>query len=128
MTWEGVKMQMGQMIPGTQEEIEARKNARKRWLVVIAVLAMGIAASSVVGKKSLVKVIHMNKTKSELQQEIARLKRGNEDLAREVRAVTNNPGQVEAIARDDLGLVKPGEIVYQFGPSRPSTAPPASSR
>lgn len=71
-------MRMRQFVTGTQEEIEATKSARKRWLIVIAVLAIAIAASSVVGKKSLVKVIQMNKTRTELQQEITRLKQGNE--------------------------------------------------
>lgn len=128
MAGERITMRMRQFVTGTQEEIEATKNARKRWLIVIAVLAIAIAASSVVGKKSLVKVIQMNKTRTELQQEITRLKQGNEGLTREIRSFANNSGQVEAIARDDLGLVKPGEIVYQFGPPGPSTAPPASSR
>jgi cell division protein FtsB len=87
-----------------------------------------IAASSVVGKKSLVKVFQMNKTTNELQQEITRLRQVNEELTRELQAFTHNPSQVEAIAREDLGLVKPGEIVYQFGPPRPTAAPPASPR
>jgi len=121
-------MRMGPMITGAQEESEARKNARRRWLAVIAILAIVIAVSSVVGKKSLVKVFRMNKTRNDLQQEIAQLKQDNENLAREIRAFADNPGRVEVIARDDLGLVKPGEIVYQFGPSRPSSTPPASSR
>jgi cell division protein FtsB len=128
MAAEGVKMRTGQVFTGTQEEIEARRSARKRWLVFIAGLAVLIAVSSVIGKKSLVKVIQMNKTRTELQQEITRLKQVNEDLTREIQAFTNNPGQVEAIARGDLGLVKPGEIVYQFGPPKPTLAPPAASR
>lgn len=121
-------MQTGPVRTGTQEEIAAAKSSRKRWLVFLAGLAILIAVASVVGKKSFVKVLQMSKTRTELQQEITRLKQANEGLTREIRAFANNPGQVEAIAREDLGLVKPGEIVYQFGPPRPPTALPASSR
>ena len=121
-------MRTGQVMTGTREELAAARSARKRWLVFVAVLAIVIAVSSVVGKKSLVKVLQMSKTRTELQQEITRLKQVNEELTREIQAFTDNPGQVEAIAREDLGLVKPGEIVYQFGSPRPSTALPASSR
>lgn len=115
----------GQVIAGTQEEIVAARSARKRRLIFVAVLAILIAISSMVGKKSLVKVLQMTKTTTELQQEITRLRQVNEGLTREIQALTNNPGQVEMIAREDLGLVKPGEIVYQFGPPRPTSALPS---
>lgn len=121
-------MRIGPIITGPQEEIAAVRSSRKRWLVFLAGLAILIAVASVVEKKSFVKVLQMSKTRTELQQEITRLRQANEGLTREIRAFANNPSQVEAIAREDLGLVKPGEIVYQFGPPRPSTALPASSR
>ena len=125
---DGVKIRTGQGIADAQEELAAAKRARKRRFAFIAVLAILIAALSVVGKKSLLKIYQMNKTKTELRQDITRLRQDNEELARELKTFAHNPGQVEAIAREDLGLVKPGEIVYQFGPPRPTTAPPASSR
>lgn len=121
-------MQTGQVIGSAQEELAAARSARKRRLVFVAVLAILIAALSVGGNKSLVKIYQMSKTRSELQQEIKQLKQVNDGLAREIQAFTQNPGQIEAIAREDLGLVKPGEIVYQFGPPRPITVPPAASR
>lgn len=128
MVGDGVKTRTGQVIAGAQEDLAVTKHARKRRLAFIAVLAILIAALSVVGKKSLLKIYQMSKTKTELQQDITRLRQANEDLARKFRTFTHNPGQVEAIAREDLGLVKPGEIVYQFSSPRPTTAPPASSR
>lgn len=120
-------MRMGPVGANVQGEIAAARNVRKRWLVFLAALAILIAGSSVIGKKSLVKVLQMNNTKAEIEQDITRLREVNERLTREIRSFANNPGRVEAIAREDLGLVKPGEIVYQFGPARPSggSAPPA---
>lgn len=122
-------MRTGQVIASAQEALAAARSARKRRFVFVAVvLAILIAASSVGGKKSLVKVFQMSKTRTELQQEIKRLRQVNEEIAREIQTFAHNPSQVEAIAREDLGLVKPGEIVYQFGPPRPTTAPPSSPR
>jgi cell division protein FtsB len=128
MVGDGVRMRTGQVIAGAQEKLAAIRSTRKRRLVIVAVLAILIVAPSVGGKKSLVKIFQMSKTRTELQQEIVRLRQVNEELAQEIRAFANNPDQVEAIAREDLGLVKPGEIVYQFGPPRPTTAPSAPSR
>ncbi|NJD67762.1 MAG: septum formation initiator family protein [candidate division NC10 bacterium] len=113
---------------GVTDDIEARRSARKRWLLFIAGLAIVIGVASVVGQKSLVKIVQMNSTRSELQQEIIRLKQVNENLTLEVQPLADNPGQVEAIAREDLGLVKPGEIVYQFRPSGHPAMPPSPSR
>jgi cell division protein FtsB len=122
-------MRTGQVIASAQEELAAAKRTRKRRFVFVAVvLAILIAASSVGGKKSLVKIFQMSKTRTELQQEIKRLRQVNEEIAREIQTFAHNPSQVEAIAREDLGLVKPGEIVYQFGPQRLTTALPAPSR
>lgn len=128
MAWDGVRMRTGQVIANAQEELAAARSARKRRLAFVAALAILIAALSLVGKKSLVKIYQMSKTRTELQQEIKRLRLVNDELTREIQDFGHNPGQVEAIAREDLGLVKPGEIVYQFGSPRPTTALPASSR
>ena len=122
-------MRTGQVVASAQEELAAAKRTRKRRLVfVAAVLVILIVTPSVVGKKSLVKVFQMSKTRTELQQEINRLRQVNEEIAREIQTLVHNPSQVEAIAREDLGLVRPGEIVYQFGPQRLTTALPAPSR
>lgn len=116
-------MRTGQVIASAQEEPAAARGARKRRLVFITLLATLIAALSVGGNRSLVKIYQMSKTRTELEREIARLRQTNQELASNTQAFANDPARVEAIAREDLGLVKPGEIVYQFSPSRPTTVP-----
>ncbi|MBZ0160489.1 septum formation initiator family protein [Candidatus Methylomirabilis sp.] len=121
-------MRTGQVIASAQEKLAAVRSTRKRRLIIVAVLAIVIVVPSVSGKKSLVKIFRMSKTRAELQQEITRLRQINEDLAREIQAFSHNSGLVEAIAREDLGLVRAGEIVYQFGPMKPTAAPSVPSR
>lgn len=87
----------------------------RRRLIFVALLAILIAALSVGGNRSLVKIYQMSKTKTELGREIEQIRQRSQELAREIQAFTNDQGRVEAIAREDLGLVKPGEVVYQFG-------------
>ena len=121
-------MRTGQVISSAQEELAEARAARKRRLLFIALLAILIAGLSVVGNRSLVKIYRMNRTKTELQRQIERAKQGNQDLARKVQSLANDPDQVESIAREDLGLIKPGEVVYQFGPSRATPAPRNAAR
>jgi cell division protein FtsB len=66
----------------------------------------------------------MHQTKVALEREIAQITASNAALAEEVRALRTDPGRIEAIAREELGLVKPRDLVYEFrtGPP-PSPAP-----
>jgi cell division protein FtsB len=41
-----------------------------------------------------------------------------ERLNREVESLRNDPAAIERIARDELGLVKPGEVIFQFSEPR----------
>ncbi len=57
-----------------------------------------------------------------LEVDLAKTKRENESLERDVRRLRNevrelrdNPKAMERIARDQLGFVKSNEIVFQFG-------------
>jgi cell division protein FtsB len=42
----------------------------------------------------------------------------NERLAREVEALRTDPRALEQVARADLGWVRPGEILFDFGEGR----------
>ena len=116
-------MRTGRVISSTQEELAEARVARKRRLILIAVLVMLIAIFSVGGNRSLIRIYQMSKTRAELHRGIGRLKQANQDLVQEVQSFKNDPGRVEAIAREELGLVKPGEVVYQFGLTRQPPAP-----
>ncbi len=90
-------------------------------LAILFLLALVVA--SVMGNRSLIRLYQMHRDRATLEREIEQLTAANAALAEEVRILRTDPARVEAIAREELGLVKPGEMVYEFRP----TAPPASS-
>jgi cell division protein FtsB len=55
-----------------------------------------------------------------VQDENAELTRDITRLRREVHELKDDPGSVEKIARDRLGLVRKSEIVFQIGNGRPA--------
>lgn len=89
-------------------------------LRLVGILLLVLVVASIVGNRGLVRLYHMQQSRTALEREIEQLTAANAGLAEEVRALRNDPGRVEAIAREDLGLVKPGELVYEFR----ATAPP----
>jgi len=50
----------------------------------------------------------------EIRAENQRLFREVRDLERDVRALRTDPAAIERIARDELGMLRPGEILFQF--------------
>jgi len=65
----------------------------------------------------------MRRTKREIakvQDDIARLTQENSDLSYEVKALKSDPHKIESIARDELGLAKPGEVIIKIPQSQQS--------
>ena len=46
---------------------------------------------------------------------VAELRRVNERLAREVEQLKSDPRMIEAMARERLGFIKPGDVVIKIG-------------
>jgi cell division protein FtsB len=77
-------------------------------------------------------VIHhtqmLQEKKAALQSRITDAQERQEDLQMETRLMKNDPSYVEHIARDALGMGRPGEIILRFDryqPEAPSHASPA---
>lgn len=94
---------------------------RSRWGRRLRVVGLGVivlAILSAVGDRGVVRLYHLSRTRAELAREITRLKAANAQLAEEARVLREDPTRLEGIARDELGLVRPGDITYDFRPAR----------
>jgi cell division protein FtsB len=88
-------------------------------------LPIGILALALVGAPVLIFEPQGLPRMRTLEQELARVESENADLRRdigtlrvEVRQLRDDPAAVERIARNQLGLVRKNEIVFQFGKPR----------
>ncbi len=85
---------------------------------------IALVVASVIGNRSLLRVYQLHRDYANLTREIEQLSAANAALAEDVRALRTDPARLEAIARDELGLVKPGELVFEFRRSAPPEAKP----
>jgi cell division protein FtsB len=53
---------------------------------------------------------------AQLQEEIGQLKIKNAELVQEKRLLEDDPVYLERVARDKMGIVKEGEVVYRLRP------------
>jgi cell division protein FtsB len=89
---------------------------RKKLFIAAGILfALYLLASFTLGEMGLIKYIRMKAQYNALSAEIAALKQDNAKLSGDVRALKYDPDHLEQIARDKLGLARPGEIVYYYG-------------
>ncbi|MEO6417939.1 MAG: septum formation initiator family protein [Polyangiaceae bacterium] len=73
----------------------------------------------------------LDKELTEVNAENTELRRDVTHLRAEVKQLRDDPAAVERIARDQLGLVRKSEVVFQFGKSKGSglsSAKPAPDR
>lgn len=85
------------------------------------VLALCIAALVVHDVFGTHGYLALRRTKQEIekvQKDIARLNKENAELAEEVQELRTDPNKIEKIARDGLGLAKPGEVIIKIPQSQ----------
>lgn len=69
------------------------------------------------GGQSLARVWHMKTEVESLEREISTLRAETGRLTALVTRLRSDPDFIEQVAREDLGLVKPGEKVLKLPPS-----------
>jgi cell division protein FtsB len=86
----------------------------------IAVLVIAVVGAPVLifSPQGLPRLRGLEKELSDVEDENAELRRDIEALRGNVERLRDDPAAVERIARDDLGLVRQSEVVFQFNPKR----------
>ena len=83
------------------------------------VMAAAAVLLLVYGGGSLVRVWQMQREVETLERDIASLRDETQRLSRTIDGLRNNPDEIERLARETLGLVKPGERILKLPPSTP---------
>ncbi len=62
----------------------------------------------------ILKVREVNRIKAQLEDDIAQLERANMQLVADIDVMQTDPFRQEKIAREELNMALPGEIIYKF--------------
>src|SRR5688572_25171004 len=98
----------------------ARRRRTLQMLLVFVTLVLVINA--LVGERGLTQTLRARKQHQELVTAIERLRAENTRLRDEARRLRSDPGTIEALARQELGLIKPGELLFIVKDAKPSPA------
>ena len=92
-------------------------NVRSLRLLRTVVLALVAVAFAAYGGQSLTRAWTLKKDVENLEREVGALRAETARLTADVERLGTDPDYIEQIARDKLGLVKPGDRVLKLPPA-----------
>jgi len=90
------------------------------WFIFLVLIMLGMI---LFGDRGLLRVLQAQRQLAEMEAQIAELEATNAELRREIEALNTDLRTIENIARRELGMVRPDELVYQFPPEPAIPAP-----
>jgi cell division protein FtsB len=88
-----------------------------RWLLYfLACSIVLLFLYTIVGDRGAIHLWRLQGEKEKLDQQNYHLHRENEALRQRIIRLRNDDSYLEMIAREELNLVRPGEVIYRFSP------------
>ncbi len=87
---------------------------RKRILLFIIFLFLILGFLTFFGDKGILHLLRLKKELTRIKEVNTKMEGENRNLREEVRRLQHEKRYIEEIARKELGMVKEGEIIYQF--------------
>jgi cell division protein FtsB len=88
--------------------------ARQKLLMVSGVLAGVLSLASAADARGFRRYLKLRDDVEALQQRNQAVAAQNEALRREIQALRDDPAALERAVREELGYVKPGELVFHL--------------
>jgi cell division protein FtsB len=94
----------------------------------LVMFALGYIPYHVYSRSGLARTLGLQRDLASIRARNSDLRAENERLTREATALRDDLAAIERVARDELGWVRPGEIIVDLSPRPSSTSlgPPAS--
>ena len=99
------------------------RQRRFRWIGIAGLIFLAFLVNEVVGKTGYVARREQVRRIQELRNQIDQLKFENQHLTQRIQDLRSNPSTIEEMAREQLHLGRPGEVVVTLSP-RASPRPP----
>jgi cell division protein FtsB len=93
-----------------------RETSSAAWFVSFGLLVLAIVAVPLLifDEKSLPRYQQLRAELERSQESSKQLEREVEALRRQVRRLHDDPQAIERIARDELGMIRSNELIFQF--------------
>jgi cell division protein FtsB len=80
--------------------------------LLLVFVSLVLVIDALIGEKGLVKSMQARQHYRAVAASLETLRRDNAKLRDEMRRLNEDPATIESVAREQLGLIRPGEIVF----------------
>lgn len=80
--------------------------------LLLIFVTLVLVVDALIGEKGLVESMRARRRYQEVQASLDALRRDNARLRDEMRRLNEDPATIESVAREELGLIRPGEVVF----------------
>jgi len=113
-----------QVLPQREEKGRSEVGLRKKAAALGSIIALiALLVGSLFGDRGILHLMAQRERAESLKREIEELRSENVRLAAEIAALKADPRAIERLAREELGLARPGETVFliheEDAPERP---------
>jgi cell division protein FtsB len=111
---------MNERSPSFYEQMTSFFRHNLNWFLGLALTLLLL--QDVFGTHGLLAMRRAQKEAAAVQQEIDRINKENHQLQENVKALKTDPAAIERIAREEMGLARPGEYIFKV-PPKPGDPP-----
>ena len=110
------------------EQMSAFLRRNVMWFLVAGLTLLVV--QDIFGTHGVLAMRRSQQQAAEVQKEIEQLNQENKKLQDRVRSLKSDPAAIERIAREEIGLARPGEYIFKIDPKPgdsqiPAVQPPA---
>ena len=101
---------------------------RRNATYVLVLVCIALLVHEVFGPHGFLALRREKKETESLRQQIQQLQNENEQLDKRIKALQSDPKAIERLAREQMRLARPGEIIYTWpekDPKKDQPTPPA---
>jgi cell division protein FtsB len=96
-----------------QPVVPAPSPIRRRLLnYILALVTVVLVVDALVGDKGLIETMRARRQYVDVAASLAALRQQNAQLRDDIRRLKEDPATIESIAREELGLMRPGEVLF----------------
>lgn len=93
---------------------------RKPFQILLAFVTAVLLIDALVGERGLVERIQAGRRYREAEAELHKLRQDNARLLEQSRRLSKDLPTIESVARRDLGLMRPGEVLFIIKDVKPA--------
>ena len=91
---------------------QVASRGRRLFRHVLVFITLVIVVDAIAGEKGLLALLEARREYAALERSLARARTENAELRETARRLREDPEAIEEAARRELGLIKPGEVLF----------------